>query len=482
MSLISNFFHKVSSINYLAVVLSFCVIVFAAYHADKMTQRALLDDLEDDVTKELNLIKTKVEGELNSNIQLVRGLVYTIKTEPLIDQTRFSQLAKQIFYEESLLNVVAAAPDLVNKVIYPFDEYKKMIGLDYNAKPELLQAALEAKALDKVVLAGPIELKIGGGLGIIARYPITIEQDGKSNFWGMVSAVISIDKLLALSGLNQTSLPINVAIEKNSKDGSPVNRFYGGYSLTDDNAIAIEMELPVSSWKFYAAPKGGWIIPSNILLYERVIIGLLSIFLFLPIVFVSRYAEQKRKALVLLAEREQELASAYADAEYLSLHDHLTELPNRRYLQNHTRELNAQEQDSDKLISVFAIDLDNFKQINDRLGHAAGDAVLVHVANILTMCIGLNDFVARTGGDEFVILSQENVSKDSADRICNKIITELEKPFTYAGQPHQIGVSIGVCLPQKDTPSVYELMKDADQALYTAKVQGRNNHYIYVSA
>lgn len=216
MNVISKLSRVFSRNSYFASAISLCVICVAALYADSIMQKALMHNLEDEVSSELNLLKTKLEGNLNSNVQLVRGLVYTIKTEPELDQKRFSQLSEHIFHDESLLNIVAAAPDLINKMVYPFDKYKKIIGMDYNNSPKHLIPALEAKRLGSMVLAGPNKLKIGGGLGVMARFPIFLKDDDPDSFWGIVSAVISVDRLIEHTGLNDPDLSIEVGIAKNS--------------------------------------------------------------------------------------------------------------------------------------------------------------------------------------------------------------------------------------------------------------------------
>lgn len=239
------------------------------------------------------------------------------------------------------------------------------------------------------------------------------------------------------------------------------------------------MAIPTGTWKFYAIPKGGWAIPSHIMLYERLIIIFIAVLLFIPILSVSWIANQKRKALETLAVREQELEIAHSRAEHLALHDPLTDLPNRRNLEIFISELDSSNSTKIGSVTAFAIDLDRFKEVNDKLGHDAGDAVLIHLAKILKKHVPSNGLVARTGGDEFIILSQACENQQIVDEVCHSIVTDLGKPFYYKDQDSRVGASIGVAISDPNTVSIEQLLKQADLALYDVKNSGRNNHKLF---
>jgi diguanylate cyclase (GGDEF)-like protein len=120
------------------------------------------------------------------------------------------------------------------------------------------------------------------------------------------------------------------------------------------------------------------------------------------------------------------------------------------------------------------IDLDEFKDINDTVGHACGDQLLAEAAERLRASVRKTDLVARVGGDEFVVLLSQMQELQAADRISRKIPELLAQPFNLSGQPIYISASIGIaCLPEDgDTP--VELLRHADQAMYAAKAAGRN--------
>lgn len=161
----------------------------------------------------------------------------------------------------------------------------------------------------------------------------------------------------------------------------------------------------------------------------------------------------------------------------LANHDLLTGLPNRSLNLKRFDELLADlasaSDRSSKGFTVFCLDLDGFKDVNDRLGHAAGDAVLVALADRLRESVRVLDFVARTGGDEFVILLPA-ISAADATAIAERIIARVEMPFDVGHcEAVQIGISIGSASAPADGESVDALMRSADLAMYVAKRRGK---------
>lgn len=165
---------------------------------------------------------------------------------------------------------------------------------------------------------------------------------------------------------------------------------------------------------------------------------------------------------------------------YLAHHDELTELPNRRWMEQKIKKsLKLAEENSHKL-AVLYIDLDRFKSINDTLGHFVGDQLLQEIAVRLQKNINNEKhFVARMGGDEFMILCPILKAKDEAIEIAEKILDSLENPFYIQGYELLITASIGIVLYPSSGSNVTELMKKVDIALYKAKELGRNMYQVY---
>ncbi|WP_245450554.1 sensor domain-containing protein [Neorhizobium sp. SOG26] len=181
------------------------------------------------------------------------------------------------------------------------------------------------------------------------------------------------------------------------------------------------------------------------------------------------------RAKLLAEARSAELEAAHGRVEHIALHDHLTSLPNRRYFEDVLEAASAIEHSK---VAVLHIDLDRFKQINDTLGHLAGDHVLRVVAERLKGCVKAHDFVARIGGDEFVLICMDAGSARMLSALAQRIIKEIGKPLTYESNTCRVGASIGIASADSGT-SARQLLSNADIALYRAKSRGRNCHEFF---
>jgi diguanylate cyclase (GGDEF)-like protein len=178
--------------------------------------------------------------------------------------------------------------------------------------------------------------------------------------------------------------------------------------------------------------------------------------------------------------RENEAHLTHARrVEYLAYHDGLTALPNRSLFNKLLSQAISQARRYHRQLAVAFIDLDRFKQINDTLGHEAGDELLKEVANRLKACVRDSDTVARLGGDEFVVLLTELGDAQYAATVAQKIITSVAKPFNLLGQEFRVTASIGISTYPKDGLDEQTLTKNADIAMYQAKGDGKNNFQFY---
>lgn len=165
--------------------------------------------------------------------------------------------------------------------------------------------------------------------------------------------------------------------------------------------------------------------------------------------------------------------------EHLAFYDALTHLPNRRLLMERLQKTMLHCQQTGTVGALVFIDMDNFKVLNDSLGHATGDLLLVQVGLRLVSCSSANDTVARLGGDEFVVLL-ENLGDDPvaaaahSRHVGEKILTALSEPYDLTGHQHHSTCSIGITLFSNDQKSMGDLLKQADLAMYQAKAAGRN--------
>jgi diguanylate cyclase (GGDEF)-like protein/PAS domain S-box-containing protein len=154
--------------------------------------------------------------------------------------------------------------------------------------------------------------------------------------------------------------------------------------------------------------------------------------------------------------------------------DPLTGLPNRRMFQNSLDHEIKNSNRRSNIMALMFLDLDKFKEVNDTLGHEKGDLLLIEAARRIVDCVRETDVVARLGGDEFTVILPNLDSTSSVERVAHKIVADFAQPFYLADDKAFIGVSIGIALYPGDAGSLEALMNHADQAMYQAKVGGRN--------
>ncbi len=176
------------------------------------------------------------------------------------------------------------------------------------------------------------------------------------------------------------------------------------------------------------------------------------------------------------------LESKRIDAERQATEDPLTHLPNRLSFERQFDELIRESGADRQLPTLLMLDLDRFKQVNDTLGHHAGDDLIRAVGERLRQVVGPDAILARLGGDEFAILCRNNLSEPEVMELCRRIIEAIGRPFRIAGNEAFVGVSIGVVMTRRQDRNRHELTRRADIALYEAKSSGRNRAAIYVDA
>lgn len=170
-----------------------------------------------------------------------------------------------------------------------------------------------------------------------------------------------------------------------------------------------------------------------------------------------------------------------AEAQVLRLayFDPLTDLPNRLLFQDRLNQALALARRQIRLVAVHFFDLDHFKDINDSLGHAVGDALLKAVGERLKCSIRASDSVARLGGDEFAILQTDLAGKDGAATLAGRLIEITSKPIAIEQQEVRISASIGIAVFPSDGSRGDQLLQNADTAMYRAKQEGRNRYRFY---
>ena len=161
---------------------------------------------------------------------------------------------------------------------------------------------------------------------------------------------------------------------------------------------------------------------------------------------------------------------------HMAHHDHLTGLANRVLLRSSLENALNELMEGGPMLATYCIDLDDFKRVNDTLGHPAGDAVLATVASRLRKLVDEDGIVARLGGDEFAVACFAIYDTDALTRFAERIVADLSKPYLINGQEIEIGASVGLSVAPDDGVTADGLLKNADIAMYRAKVDGKNGY------
>lgn len=612
--------NKIFNVANVPAVIALFVVLSGAIFAERLNNKVSDQRARADLLHNVNLIASRLQGHLSANVESVRGLGSSLSIEPNMTQKRFGELARNLFIEESPLNNVAASRGLIVSYVYPMVGNEAVIGLDYRKNESQREAAIKTRESAQVIVTGPVEL-VQGGQGFIARLPVfNIAPTGQEVFWGIVSAVISSERIYDLIGLRDNPDVAYALVGRNST-GPEGEIFYGAQSTLEGDPVFVDIPFSGGVWRLAARPISGWKTSADNTWVIRLFALVAAILVVAPItaagwLFSDRYRralehdaaqydlkrlsmrlelalqtsqigiwefevkEQKlywdrrmrelyecrvdkelqyadwysrvhpddrdraveefgdalanqsnyhseyrlimngggvrtiraigttakdregnlrivgvnwdisddveRSELLQKARAESdfrnvELEAAKVRIERESLHDFLTELPNRRYLDDMLHNHAHGDFNIDQTNGLLKIDLDRFKQINDTLGHAAGDAMLVHAADVLRRIASPTDFIARIGGDEFVILCRAISDQSELSDLATAIVAEMATPVSYQGQKCRLGASIGVAFGADADGNADRLLSNADIALYRAKEDGRGQCCVFTN-
>lgn len=538
-------------------------------------------------------LRAQLEGALNNTMTSIYGLATHISAQPSMSDTDFKNFSAAIMQRDTTIRNIAAAPNLIVQYVYPLNENKSALGLDYRINESQREAAFRVRDRGEMVLAGPVEL-VQGGLAFIARAPVFVtSENGNRIFWGLVAAPIDANKFLLRVGLNPQHLisavnkrpKTTLAIRGKDGKGQSGDVFYGDPDIFDNpNAIKVPISIGTDSWLLASIPtpledlplstviatrssaaisfiifsilinllikqekirtKDKKIIDQNQLLLTEIgemaqVAGLriesnnmiteisrqvfdiletepittpfpaeklshnLSKIASLKLLFVMRKSkesnqhqeteiqiESKNKhskwvKLIFSPQSNNDIIGAIQDITQQKHNentireqattDRVTQLPNRWFFTEQAAiELSKAKRDKAKAALLF-IDVDNFKAINDTLGHSIGDDFLRAVAARLKSCLRDSDLVARLGGDEFTALLTCIDDYSNAFKVSEQIIRTMNQPFMLAGQQVFSSVSVGISIFPDDASNTDTLLNHADQAMYASKKNGKNS-------
>ena len=367
-------------------------------------------------------------------------------------------------------------------------------GVDYSTDP-IRWATLQRARDNDAVAAMPARLffdRKGGNHGVLVSVPIYVKgtsrtdvADRRRNLAGYVVGIFDVAQLL-ISIRTATAASSDIAIDAYPPDqgrsAGPEYRSIPDYSSAPQTSRSRQafatgprwsgmLRIGDATWRVQAIPAARGRLTAR---YDRAMVALAAglIVTGFAIVYLG-LASRNSRQIALTNRRVLELAQT----------DILTGLPSRASFLEQLEEVNSCERGRSGAFSILMLDLDRFKNVNDSLGHAAGDALLRQVAHRLKSTLRGTDVLARFGGDEFAVVQaecddQRAGSIDLATRI-SKLIAE---PFLLPGHRVEIGTSIGIAMAPEHGSDQEQLLKKADLAMYRSKSAGRNRYTVYDEA
>lgn len=390
-------------------------------------------------TQEVNKLSNNLQTILNVSMQYVEFFNIVIKNNPNISFDLIENYANSILKYNNIINNISIAPDGVVKYIYPKEGNEDAIGHNLLEDPErkkYIEICIETK---EAVTQGPVEA-VQGGLKIFNRKAIFIHDDGKDKFWGICAVTVDFDKLLDVFGISSEKDNYLYAIRV-SKVNENEDFNWGCTEIFNKNAIVKNIYLPNQDWEIAIYPKAGWNGSTSI----SFSVYLILIIIFIIIYFYINHYQQIKEAAKL---------------------DPLTGILNKKYFEKYAK---RRMKKNNKYHGLILIDLNKFKNINDKLGHPIGDRVLKETVNRIKLIVSDNDKLGRIGGDEFFLFINDVKDQKEIDKIIKSIENKMKVPMEFGDIKVEVSCSLGLAIYNKDSTSYNELYKIADKRMYEKK-------------
>lgn len=292
----------VALISAVIVAIISLTVYIEGHGRDNIHRKAKLDSLQ-----ALTIIRSDLDRELNKSLFQLGALAAYISANPEIDRKEFNIFTQNLFRQESHIISLGAAPDMVIKYVYPYEENKSVLGHDYRDLESQRELAFLAKETGQQVMAGPLT-SLQGGYVLIARAPVFLPEDsGDKVFWGLVSVLIDAEELLVSAGMENETYDISIR-GKDAK-GQYGEVFYGNPASFNGKNITLSVTVPGGSWQLSAVLSSGVL---DLMSGEIVMVRLVGLFLCLAVlIFMSfrlRYSREQKLV-------EKKLSRALIDAE-----------------------------------------------------------------------------------------------------------------------------------------------------------------------
>lgn len=424
-----------------------CLLITTAYvHNKTKMELAQMEQLVIINANKVNSVITK----LLYKTQVLSALVIQNNGEV----RDFEQVAATIIDDPSIKNVLLAPNGKVSDV-YPLEGNEAVLGFDYFSDSAGNHEAISAKETGQLVLGGPFNL-VQGGQALVGRLPVFLKDNsGKDYFWGLVSVTLNYPEALNGAELNRLeNQGYAYELWRISPDTNERQMISNSSYTYNKNARFIEHTITIqnATWYFRLSPIRSWYQHPETWIFSLsgLVISLL---------------------IASLVLHNQDLKQVKSELESLTHTDSLTGLINRRGL---FHELNNLIQSTNHPFIMCYLDINNFKTVNDTLGHLAGDHLLLQFAEVFQKCLDKNCLFSRIGGDEFVLIIKNTGNLSEALNLLEAIQQEIDRTIILSNE-QRISFCAGIAAFPQDADNVDELISTADKAMYEKK--GKKQHF-----
>lgn len=395
------------------------------------------------VLEQLINYKSKIEEAINSRISLVNGYLAFAKTYPRANkETTVKYVTNLIDPEDKLIKNISIIKDTTIVWTYPEKGNENVIGKDLTKISSQKESVLLAKNKGITVFQGPVTL-IQGGLGFIIRIP---SYDDKGKYWGQVSVVINGEELI--KNLSNLEKEFSLKVSLYNKKDYPQVPFWGKTIPEKTKPLLFSTTINNAEWIIAAVPSAGWKNHGWQYFFGNLFVVLLTGFMGILVYNYINSSHQIKNQLN---------------------YDALTGVHSRAFLDSYEQIILSRAIRTKTKIGIIVIDLNDFKSINDKYGHLAGDKALQMVANNLVSSCRITDNVIRTGGDEFLMIFNDLKDREDFDKIIRKIDEKKYMTLKYSGNQIEFSYSAGVAMYPEQGETISEVINIADKKMYIEK-------------